>query len=146
MQAEITVEAAPELPARLSRVNDWKASVLQSVLLFVSFALLTLGVTGENAIKNGTDNGIWAFLLIVPATSLLLSLANWYFVRLYQTRKQFVLISAAAFLAVAACGYIWATVHYGTAAFLGLGLVITAVCGAVTVLAAGSFGRLLGKE
>ena len=33
------------VPHKLSRINDWKASVLQTVLLFVSFAVLAVGIT-----------------------------------------------------------------------------------------------------
>ena len=146
MQAGLMVEAVPEIPAKLSLVNDWKASVLQSIMLFASFSLIVLGVTGENAVKTGMYNGLWSFLLIIPATGQLLSLTSWYFVRLFKSRRQFVLLSAAFFLTVTVCGYSWAVVHYGTGGFLWFGLGVTAVCGAAAVFAAQRFAQLLGKE
>ena len=72
---------------RLHRISDWKASVLQSVMLFVSFAIITLGVILEGSTPAGNTNGLWAVALIVPATGYLLSLANWFFVRVYKSRK-----------------------------------------------------------
>ncbi|MBE6764613.1 MAG: zf-HC2 domain-containing protein [Ruminococcaceae bacterium] len=64
---------APVLPAKTpQRVNYWKASVLQSVLLFSSFAAITLGVALEAASPLGLFNGIWAFNLVIPATGFLL--------------------------------------------------------------------------
>ena len=131
-------------PMKHSMVSVWKASLLQSVFLFVSFALLTLGVTMENRIKSGSDNGLWAYFLIVPATAMLLSMTNWYFIRLYKNRKLFVLFSGVLFTLVAAVCYIWAAMHYGTVLFAGFGA--AAVCGAVSVWMAHSFAKLAGKE
>lgn len=104
---------APVLPAKTpQRVNYWKASVLQSVLLFSSFAAITLGVALEAASPLGLFNGIWAFNLVIPATGFLFSLANWYFVRLYKSRRSFSNCSAlATFVATALCS-ILAGFHY----------------------------------
>ena len=76
-------------PKKLSRISAWKAAVLQSGLLFVSFAIITIGVALEAATPSGLMNGYWAVSLVIPATGFLLSLANWYFVRLYKSRKSF---------------------------------------------------------
>lgn len=144
MQTDISGEETVCPPMKHSKVSVWKGAMLQSVMLFLSFALLTLGVTMENRIKNGIDNGLWAYLLIVPATAMLLGLTNWYFIRQYKNRKSFVLLSGAQFVAVAACGYIWAALHYGTVLFAGFGTAV--VCGVVSVLMAHSFAKLAGKE
>ena len=74
---------------RSHRINDWKASVLQSMLLYLSFGLIALGVMLEAATPNGLANGLWAYALVVPATANLFALANWYFIRLYKSKKAF---------------------------------------------------------
>lgn len=95
-----------------SKINGWKASVLQSVLLFVSFALIIFGVAREAATPSGNANGLWAVAVIVPATGFLLSLANWYFVRVYPSRKVFSNCSLLAAVAFIVIGYVWAMIHY----------------------------------
>lgn len=99
-------------PAHPRRINDWKASVLQSVLLFISFAVITVGVAMEAATPSGLMNGFWAFTVVIPATGFMLSLANWYFVRLYKSRKIFSYCSMLATLGITAAAYVWACFHY----------------------------------
>ena len=101
-----------ESPKTFSKLNDWKASVLQSILLFLSFALITLGVALEARTPSGIGNGFWAFNLVIPATGFMLSLANWYFVRVYKNRKSFSNYSLIATLGVTLCAYIWSGFHY----------------------------------
>ena len=72
-----------------STISLWRASVLQSTLLYCSFGLLVFAVFRENATPEGNTNGLWALAVIVPITGFLLSLANWYFLRLYPCRKAF---------------------------------------------------------
>ncbi len=105
------------LPVKLGKLNDWKASVLQSVLLFVSFAVITAGVAIEASTPMGISNNLAAFNIVVPATGFMLSLANWYFVRLYKSRKSFSKFSALATFAFTACGAIWAGFHYDFSVF-----------------------------
>ena len=78
--------APPKVP---HRVSEWKASLLQMIMLFVSFAVVTVGVALESVTPTGAENGIWAVMLIVPATGQLLALANWFFIRVYRSRKIF---------------------------------------------------------
>lgn len=161
MQAELLAPATlcgpPDLP-RLKRVHDWKASVMQSVTLFLSFALLVFGVAREAAMPTGNRNGLWAIAVIVPVTGFLLSLANWYFVRLYPTRKAFSLSSLLATFVLILCGYAWAAVHYrneweglfgnGGAAttFLIAGAVLSAAFCVLSAFLSRKYARMLGKE
>ena len=101
-QMRKTCQTYAEKPnsVKLHRVSDWKASVLQSVMLFVSFAIITLGVILEGSTPTGKTNGLWAVALIVPATGYLLSLANWFFVRIYKNKKMFSIGSCIATLLI----------------------------------------------
>ena len=99
-------------PKTFSRINYWKASILQSVLLFLSFALVTIGVALEASTPSGLTNSFWAFNLVIPATGFMLSLANWYFLRVYKNRKVFSNCSMIATIAVTVCAYIWLGIHY----------------------------------
>ncbi len=76
MKTSSDIAPTASVPATLSKINDWRASVLQSVLLFVSFAIITIGVALEAATPSGLMNGYWAVSLVIPATGFLLSLAN----------------------------------------------------------------------
>lgn len=154
-------------PKKLRKIDDWKASVLQSVLLFVSFAMITVGVALEAATPVGPMNGYWALSLIIPATGFLLSLANWYFVRLYKSKKSFSNYAFLGTLGITACGYIWAGFHYKTLFvelfsgmssfhfvdrlqniifYYGVGIVLTIVSCAVSKLLSNKYATMLGKE
>ncbi len=142
--------SVPSAPAKMSRVKGWQASVMQSLLLFLSFAAVTIGVTFEAATPLGKANGCWAVALIVPATGFLLSLANWYFVNLYKSKRAFSncsLLLTAGFIALA---YIWAVLHYGpAAAMLGafaIGISLSAVLCVLSKLLSGRYAAMLGKE
>ena len=100
MKSSSDIITVSESPKTFSKLNDWKASVLQSVLLFLSFALITLGVALEARTPSGIGNGFWALNLVIPATGFMLSLANWYFVRVYKNRKSFSNYSLIATLGV----------------------------------------------
>lgn len=129
---------------KLRRVSDWKASVLQSLALFVSFAVVTLGVILEGNTPAGEKNGLWAVLLIVPATAYLLSLANWFFLRLYKSRKGFSWCSCAVTGGLVTLGYVWAWLHYGR--FLWIGVVTGIVFCVLSKVLSAQYGQLLGKE
>lgn len=112
MKAPSDVAPVVTAPKKMKKLNDWKASVLQSVLLFISFAVITLGVYFESKTASGSSNGLWAFSVVIPATGFMLSLANWYFVRLYKSRKCFSASSLLVTLAITTCAYIWSCFHY----------------------------------
>ena len=112
MKSSSDIITVSESPKTFSKLNDWKASVLQSILLFLSFALITLGVALEARTPSGIGNGFWALNLVIPATGFMLSLANWYFVRVYKSRKCFSNYSLIATLGVTLCAYIWSGFHY----------------------------------
>ena len=156
-----------ESPKTFSKLNDWKASVLQSVLLFLSFALITLGVALEARTPSGIGNGFWALNLVIPATGFMLSLANWYFVRGYKNRKSFSNYSLIATLGVTLCAYIWSGFHYEMnhidlfagndfanvleilhALFLlyGIGILLTVVFCTLSKTLSYQYAKMLGKE
>ena len=43
MKSPADMVAVAESPKTFSKLNDWKASILQSVLLFLSFGIITIG-------------------------------------------------------------------------------------------------------
>lgn len=154
-------------PKKLSRISAWKAAVLQSVLLFVSFAIITIGVALEAATPSGLMNGYWAVSLVIPATGFLLSLANWYFVRLYKSRKSFSNCSLLANLGITVCAYIWAGFHYefnfaellqgnsfmefldmlqGLTFLHGIGILLSAEFCVLSKLLSSKYAKMLGKE
>ena len=167
MKSPSDIVSVSESPKTLRKINDWKASVLQSVLLFLSFALITLGVALEARTPSGIGNGFWALNLVIPATGFMLSLANWYFVRVYKSRKCFSNYSLIATLGVTLCAYIWSGFHYeinlldlfagntfaegleGLHALLllnGIGILLTAVFCALSKLLSNQYAKMLGKE
>lgn len=113
MKTPTEVVSASAVPKKLKSINGWKASILQSVLLFVSFALITIGVYFEAATTYyDIENNNWAFALVIPATGFMLSLANWYFVRFYKSKKAFSNCSWLATLSITVIADIWAIFHY----------------------------------
>lgn len=151
-----------ETPIAMNKLNDWKASIMQSVLLFFSFAVITIGVALEARTPSGFMNGFWAVNLVIPATGFMLSLANWYFVRLYKNKKYFSDCSFIATLGITICAYIWAGVHYELFAacnfitfsdtiqdilhFNGIGFLLTAVCCVLSKLLSNQYAKMVGKE
>ena len=114
MQKQIE-EPAAAIPAptfKREKIALWKASLLQLMLMLSSFLILTVGVAREAKTTLGDMNGYWAFTLVLPAAGFLLSLANWYFVRLYRTRRMFVTASAGITALVMICANIWGLYHY----------------------------------
>ncbi|MBR4287451.1 MAG: zf-HC2 domain-containing protein [Clostridia bacterium] len=144
-----------EVPHKLKRVNDWKASVLQSVLLFVSFGILAVSITMEAYTPYGITNGLWAFAAIVPTAGFMLSLSNWYFIRAYKSRRAFSDFSSIFTFIISAVCYVWAVVHYNSTffnlsgslfKFLAIGVAVTAVFCMVSKVASNIYAKLLGKE
>jgi len=113
MSATPEVETAVSAPRTMKRVNDWRASIMQSLMFLISFALITVGV----ALEAGTDyndftNGYFAFNIVLPATGFMLSLANWHFVRLYKNRRIFSNVSQFLTFAITLAAHIWCMYHY----------------------------------
>ena len=156
-----------EAPKKLGKINDRNASVLQSVLLFISFALITVGVAIEANTPSGLSNGLFALNLVVPVTGFMLSLANWYFVRLYKNRKTFSNCSLFITLGITICAYIWVFVHYeldlsdlfsvvdfsgfcdimqGILFFYGIGFLLTFVFCIISKVLSAKYAKMLGKD
>ena len=167
MKAPSDIVTVSELPKTFSKLNDWKASVLQSVLLFLSFALITVGVALEARTPSGLLNGFWALNLVIPATGLMLSLANWYFVRVYKSRKSFSNCSFLATLVITLSAYIWSGFHYemnlidlfsgnnfaeslevlhALLLFNGIGILLTIAFCVLSKFLSNQYAKMLGKE
>jgi len=156
-----------EAPQKLNKINDWKASVLQSVLLFISFALITVGVAIEANTPLGLTNGLCALNLVVPVTGFMLSLTNWYFIRIYKSRKVFSNCSLFITLGITLCAYIWSFAHYelnlsdlfseidfigfldvmqGILFFYGIGFLLTLVFCVLSKILSAQYAKMLGKD
>lgn len=151
MKSQSEIITIPEPLKPFDRLNDWKASVLQSVLLFLSFGLITVGVALEAKTPFGSQNGFWALNLVVPVTGFMLSLANWYFVKLYKSRKAFSCFSLAVTFLITLCAYIWSGFHYEmnfVDLFLKslIGIVLTIILCILSKLLSGRYAKMLGKE
>lgn len=144
-------------PQAVKRVADFKASVLQSVLMFLSFIVLTSGVALEAYTPAGAYNGMWALALVIPAAGMLLSLANWYFVRQYPSKARFSVCSMLMTLVLILCGYGWSWVHYQIGIILadaparyyilaGIGVALSIVFCVLSKLLSAKYAELLGKE
>lgn len=139
--------SAPE-PAALPappRLRLWEASFLQVALYFLTFALMAYGVLREGHTPAGSANGRWAFALIIPASAFLLSLTNLYFIRIYRSRKRFVLGSFAATLGLSILTFLWGCFHYGVC-FPFPSLLLTAAFCILSPLMSSLYGRMVGKE
>lgn len=149
-------DSAVIAPVKLKRINEWKASIMQSVLFFISFAIVTVGVTLEASSLFDYINGFWAFSLIIPATGFLLSLANWYFIKLYKSKKSFSIYSCLTTSTATFIAYIWAAFHYKITAlsqavispllFFGIGIMLTAVFCMLSKILSGKYAEMIGKE
>ena len=148
---QVAVVKAP----KLRRVGQWKASVLQSLLFLLYFGAITAGVTLEAATPRGATNGLWAFNMIIPATGALLALMNWYFIRLYGSRRSFVTASVVMTTVLSACCYLWGIVHYEVAlsalpwlmlrySLIGTGFLTINLI--LSLLLSHAYAKLVGKE
>lgn len=167
MKSPSNIVTVSESPKTFSKLNDWKASVLQSVLLFLSFALITVGVALEARTPSGIGNGFWALNLVIPATGFMLSLANWYFIRVYKSRKCFSNYSLIATLGITLSAYIWSGFHYEINLFdlfagndfanvlemlhallllNGIGILLTVVFCILSKTLSNQYAKMLGKE
>ncbi len=167
MQSTADMITVPDAPGAFRKLDEWKASVLQSLFLFFSFALITVGVALEAGTPSGLTNSFWALNLVVPSTGFMLSLANWYFVSVYRDRRRFSNYSLLATLAITAGAYIWSGFHYeidlsllfagngfaesleiltGLLIYNRIGIVLTAVFCALSKILSNQYARMLGKE
>ena len=167
MKSPSDIVTVSESPKTFSKLNDWKASVLQSFLLFLSFALITVGVALEARTPSGIGNGFWALNLVIPATGFMLSLANWYFIRVYKSRKCFSNYSLIATLGITLSAYIWSGFHYEINLFdlfagndfanvleilhallllNGIGILLTVVFCTLSKTLSNQYAKMLGKE
>lgn len=164
MKLPVVTAQPPTAPKTFRRINDWKASVTQSVLLFLSFLLITVGVALEANTGVDEANGFWAFNLVIPSTGFLLSLTNWYFVRLYKSRKTFSRCCLFATMGFTLCAFVWGCFHYEinlfaissfseilgiipvASFFLRIGIVLTALFCIFSAAFSDEYAELLGKE
>ncbi|MBQ7296592.1 MAG: zf-HC2 domain-containing protein [Clostridia bacterium] len=107
--------ATPVTP--IKPINYLKASLLQTSLLFVSFALITLGVYLEAKTPSGWTNSNYAFSLVVPFAGFMLSLANWHFIRLYNSKKAFSKYSCLITLLIIVLLGLWTGFYYDFSIF-----------------------------
>ncbi len=158
MQAQITGQeiVVPKPIIKKKKVYLWIASVLQSVLMLGSFFILTIGVALEAQIPYGCANGLFAFTLVLPATGYMLSLANWYFIRLYRSRSVFVFSSVIVTAITIIAVYIWGLWYYDyfvtftspefALYFYGPGLVFSLVLSMLSGFFSHLYANLIGKE
>ena len=162
------IAAPAQAPAKKLRpLRQWQAAILQSILLFLSFALITVGVAQEaETSADGFINGCWALWLVVPATGFMLSLVNWYFVKLYKSRRRFWISSLLFTLLGILAAFLWTFFHYDYFVFLdrgslsdtlesiygflyvfcGRGILLSAVLCALSGVLSNLYAKLLGKE
>ncbi len=167
MKLQSDIVTVSEAPKTFSKLNDWKASLLQSVLLFLSFGLITIGVALEARTPSSIGNGFWALNLVIPSTGFMLSLANWYFVKMYKNRKTFSNYSFISTLGVTLIAYVWSVFHYemnltdlfsehnfsgilevlyAVLHFNGGGILLTAVFCVLSKILSNRYAKMLGKE
>ena len=167
MNTPTDMASASYAPKTFNKINNWKASVLQSVLLFLSFALITVGVALEARTPSGLMNGFWAFNLVIPATGFMLSLANWYFIKVYKNRKIFSNCSLIVTVGITLCACTWTCHHYEInllnlfavhhfaeiLEFLyaelllnGIGVLLTVVFCIFSKVLSNQYAKMLGKE
>lgn len=138
---------------KYSKINDWKASVIQSVLFLLSFLFITAGVYFEASTDYHDFNGLAAFYVVVPATGFLLSLTNWYFVKLYPSRKVFSWCSCILSVVITACATVWCSFHYDkdlinvfSFILFAPGTLLTVIFAAVSKILSAVYAKMLGKE
>lgn len=170
MSASMSTESAEVAVSKASKINDWKASILQSALLFASFLIITIGVAIEASIPHGFDNGFAAFNIVIPATGFMLSLANWYFIKFYKSKKAFTNFSCLITFLFIVCAGLWCGFHYEFSIFdfikafwghdivdtlegismlatvHGLGILFTTILCLVSKLFSNTYATMLGKE
>jgi hypothetical protein len=170
MTASVNTEKAETKAVKIRKINDWKASILQSAMLFASFLIITIGVAIEASIPHGFDNGFAAFNIVIPATGFMLSLANWYFIKFYKSKKSFSNFSCFITFLITLCAGIWCGFHYEFTIFdfweifadsdivdflesvfmvtlrYAIGILFTVTLCLVSKLSSNAYATMLGKE
>lgn len=174
MSASMNTETAETAAPKASKINDWKASILQSALLFASFLIITIGVAIESSIPSYGSmgfNGFAAFNIVIPATGFMLSLANWYFIKFYKSKKAFTNFSCLITFLLIVCAGLWCGFHYEFSIFdfikafwghdivdtlegigmlatvhYGVGILFTTILCLVSKLLSNTYATMLGKE
>ncbi|MBR3819751.1 MAG: zf-HC2 domain-containing protein [Clostridia bacterium] len=165
MTNNITQEEATFEAKKCTKINDWKASIMQSVLFLLSFLLITLGVYVEAGVGSyDWGNGLTAFNVVVPATGFMLSLTNWYFVKLYPSRKSFSWCSCLFSVLITLSATVWCSFHYewnlldifikasfidsvkGISFIFGIGIFLTVSFAVISKILSDLYARMLGKE
>ncbi len=170
MTADIDSKDTSCTTPKTSKINDWKASILQSALLFASFLIITIGVAIESSIPHGFDNGFAAFNIVIPATGFMLSLANWYFIKFYKSKKAFSNFSCLITFLLIVCAGLWCGFHYEFSIFdfinaywgssfvdffegvplhlmlYGSGILFTAALCLISKFSSNAYAKMLGKE
>lgn len=152
MRKSVTKKETPAPTKKpFKRINQWKASLIQSLMMFLAFAVIIPGVVLEGGTPYGQTNGLWAVALIVPATGFMLSLANWNFIRVYKNRKTFSNSSLLVTVGFIMIAYTWAALHYqmnidfaSPLVLCGLGLSL--VFCVVSKVLSSYYALLLGRE
>ncbi len=159
MKNTTEISTSTSIPTKIQPISNWKASVLQSILLFVSFAIITIGVAFEAFTPSGFMNGFWAFTLVIPSTAFMLSLANWNFIRLYKSRKRFSDISCLATFVTSLVAYIGVGFYYelniletfqyliiDLRLFYGSNLLVLIAFCVLSKTMSNKYAKMLGKE
>ena len=153
MQQDIgTQVVTQQTQKKQNPITLWKASILQMSLFFLSFLAMAWGVSWEARIPAGLNNGLFAMNLVVPVTAFMLSLANWFFIQQYRSRKQFCFLSCAFHLSAYLVCFVWGCVHYQMtpvdfSLYLpGAGAILTVFLSVVMWGLSNTYAKLLGKE
>ncbi len=148
----VLIASEERTDGKVKRIQTFKASVLQSVSVYLAFLLIIVGVWLESTTPAGLGNGKWALFLILPATAFFLSLSNFHFVRVHKSQRSFSVFSSALCILFSVFGCFWALLHYGAevfsenAAFAVGGMVLALVLSALSGILAYIYARLAGKE
>ncbi len=164
MTQNITKEETSFEAKKCRKINDWKASIMQSVLFLLSFLLITFGVYVEAGIGSyDWGNGLAAFNVVVPATGFMLSLTNWYFIKVYPSRKIFSWCSCILPVVITLCATVWCSFHYelnlleffdssfidsvqSISFFFGIGIFLTVFFAVTSKILSNIYAEMLGKE
>lgn len=167
MSCPTTSESVSVSEKPFKKINDWKASVLQSVMFLLSFLVITVGVALESQTPSGIANGIWGINFVCPATGFMFSLCNWYFIKFYKDKKSFSLWTCAITVALILGATLCTFFHYDffvfdeglfeffkmffalcryALFFYPVNLISIAVLALVSKLLSSKYAELLGKE
>ncbi len=152
MNKGVLISSEERMDVKVKKIQMFKASVLQSVSVYLAFLLIIVGVWLESTTPTGLENGKWAFLLILPATAFFLSLSNFHFVRIHKSQKSASVFSFVLCILFSGFGCFWALFHYGAEVFSGNaafavgGVVLELVLSALSGILAYIYARLAGKE